>query len=144
MGIVEVGRADSRNARVQHCAGIVGESDIVNQAGVYRKQKLDTRERFLWLSSRPENKALALNITSPQDSSVKILFLLPVQYLTKMEFYPTKQEVAIIQVASIIWTSWDLYRDWDRYSKRLIAIYNRFTSDPDENNARPRPNRAPR
>ena len=110
-----------------------------------RKQKLDTRERFFGLpSSRAETKALALNITSPQDFAPLKFFFSAIKRFTKMEFYPTKQEVAIIQVASIIWTSWDLYRDWDRYSKRFIAIYNRFTSDPDENNARPRPNRAPR
>ena len=54
-----------------------------------------------------------------------------------MEFYAAKQEVQIIQITSILWTSWELYRDWDKISKGFTTIYDWFTSEIDDEDAQP-------
>ena len=59
-----------------------------------------------------------------------------------MEFQAAKQEVQIIQITSILWTSWELYRDWDKVSKGLATIYDWFTSETDED-AQPVPDNQP-
>jgi len=60
-----------------------------------------------------------------------------------MDFYPSRQEAVIIQYVGIVWTSWELYRDWDKTSKRLVTIYDWFTSKSEEDDVQPPPNENP-
>ena len=60
-----------------------------------------------------------------------------------MDLYASKQEVTIIRLVSAIWTTWELYRDWDKTATRMTGIYKWFTKSEKPAEAPPVPeNRA--